>query len=88
MVFPTGGMEIPPTPAKNLLNLPHIEKLSPHLTPPIKFLSPPHQKSIPPTKQQFSSYNPIKAAFLVLVIALCVNFILFGHLGHVSFDFN
>ena len=29
----------------------------------IFILPPHHQKSIPPTKQQFSSYNPIKTAF-------------------------
>ena len=29
----------------------------------------PYQKSIPPPKQQFSSYNPIKTAFLAVVIA-------------------
>ena len=27
-----------------------------------------HQNSIPPTKQQFSGYNPIKTAFLAVVI--------------------
>ena len=52
---------------------------------------PPQQKSIPSTKQQFSSYDPIKTAFLAVVIALalfCFNFILFGHTDHVRFDFN
>ena len=29
----------------------------------------PHQISIPPTKQQFSCYNPIKTSFLAVVIA-------------------
>ena len=32
-------------------------------------LIPPYQKSIPPLKQQFSSYKPIKTAFLAVVIA-------------------
>ena len=29
----------------------------------------PHQESIPPTTQQFSSYNPIKTEFLAVVNA-------------------
>ena len=62
-VFPTGGnggKVLPPPPAKNLLIPPHLEKF-PHsrLTPPPKT-----------TKQQFSSYNPIKTAFLAVVNAL------------------
>ena len=57
-------------------------------SPPVDF---PHKKSIPPTKQQFPSYNPIKTAFLAVVIASIPffnNFILFGYTGHVNFDFN
>ena len=35
-----------------------------------KFANSPHQKSTPaPTKQQFSSHNPIKTAFLAVVNA-------------------
>ena len=55
---------------------------------PTKFLSPP----LPlPTKQQFSSYNPIKTTFLAVAIAsapFCFNFILFWHTGHVNFYFD
>ena len=40
--------------------LPHPTKLS--------FPPPTPQKSIPPTKQQFSSFNPIKTTFLAVVI--------------------
>ena len=67
---------------------------SPHLGKSLHLIFiPPRQKSIPlpTTKQQFSSYNPIKTAFLAVVIApvqFCFNSILFGHLGHVTFDFN
>ena len=35
-----------------------------------KYAHSPHQKSLPPTKQQFPSYNPIKTAFLAVVNAL------------------
>ena len=67
-VFSTGGMggDTPRT-GKNLL-IPLLEKF-------IFSRIPPHRVSIPPpppltTKQQFSSYNPIKAVFLAVVIAL------------------
>ena len=33
------------------------------------------------------NYNPIKTA-LLLLLHFCFNFILFGHTGHVNFDFN
>ena len=61
-VFSTGGMggDTPPT-AKNLL-IPLLEKF-------IFSRIPPHRESLT-TKQQFSSYNPIKAVFLAVVIAL------------------
>ena len=72
------------------------------ISPPTKFsFCPPsfsfyhhhhHQKSThgPPLN---NSYNPIKTAFLANVIVpvpfrYSSNFILFGHLGHVNFDFN
>ena len=55
------GGDTPPT-AKNLL-IPLLEKFIFSRIPP--------QVSIPlTTKQQFSSYNPIKAVFLAVVIAL------------------
>ena len=54
-VFHTGDS---PPPAENLLVPRHQEKLT-----PLKFYPPP-----PPTKQQFSSYNPIKTAFLAVGI--------------------
>ena len=56
-VFHTG--ESPP-PAENLL-IPPEEKLA-----PLNFYHPPPPL---PTKQQFSSYNPIKTTFLAVVIA-------------------
>ena len=81
---------------------PHLEKfLSSRLFPtPIPILC--HQIFIPqPTKSQFpppppinnnfSSYNPIKTAFLAVVITpvpFCFNFIIFGHLSHATFDLN
>ena len=62
--FLLAGMEREsPPPAKNLLISPKLEIFSSsrlHAPPP-----PP-----PLTKQQFSSYNPIKTAFLAVVIAL------------------
>ena len=85
--------------AINLLISPHLEKCPPVDSPPTKFLSPPsppptlpRQKNVssPLTKQQFSSYNPIKTAFLAVVLLLLhfsFNFILFGHTGYVNFDF-
>ena len=55
--FPTGGLGgVAPPPSENCLSPP------PRKTPPTKFLFP------PPTKQQFSSYNPIKTAFLAVFI--------------------
>ena len=39
--------------------------------PTTKFLFPPTKSQFPhPTKQQFSSYNTIKTAFLAVVVAL------------------
>ena len=58
--FPPGGMRGVPPPAHS----PHLDK-----SPTNKFLSPPPKVNSPPTKQQFSSYNPIKTAFLAVVIA-------------------
>ena len=80
-VFPTEGDGGSPTTIWKFAHPTHLEK-SP---PPTKFLS------TPPTKQQLSSYNPIKTAFLdaVIVPALFfLNFIHFRHTGHVNFDFN
>ena len=59
-----GGESLPHQP-KICSSPSHLEKF-----PSTKFLSlpSPHQKLIPPTKQ-FSSYNPIKTAFLAVVIA-------------------
>ena len=55
-VFHTGESLLP---VENLLILPQQEKI-----PPLNFYSAP-----PPTKQQFSSYNPTKTAFLAVGIA-------------------
>ena len=62
--------------AKNLLILPHLEKLP---QPPVDSLStklffPAITKSHTPTKQQFLRYNPIERAFLAVFIApaLCL----------------
>ena len=65
-IFPTGenGGRVPPT-SLRFAHPPSLEKE--------KFLDcpPSHQIFIrPTTKQQFSSYNPIKTAFLAVVIAL------------------
>ena len=54
--FPYWGVLLP---VENLLILPQQEKI-----PPLNFYSAP-----PPTKQQFSSYNPTKTAFLAVGIA-------------------
>ena len=62
--FPLGGWgeSLPPT---NLEKSPPSRL--PHL-PPIFYHPPP--PPAPATKQQFSSYKPIKTAFLAVVIAL------------------
>ena len=57
-VFPNGGS--PPTIRKFAHPPPQLRKLTPTLPPP-NFYSP-------PTKQQLSSYNPIKIAVLAVVI--------------------
>ena len=65
IVIPTGGNGRSRPQPKNLFILPNLEKFLPSRLPPS------HQFCIPPTtKQQLSSYNPIKAAFLAVVIAL------------------
>ena len=69
-VFPPGvnGGRVSPLPAKNLLISTDLEKFAPSRPPPLHHN---HQIFISPTtKQQFSSYNPIKTAFLAVVIAL------------------
>ena len=60
--FPYWGDDgSPPTPlAKNLLN-PSLPGNPTSRLPPINFL-------FPPTKSQFSCYNPIKPSFLAVVI--------------------
>ena len=55
---------VPPTPAKNLLIL-DPPRFSLHQI----FIPPPTKSKFTPTKQHFSSYNPIKIAFLAVVIA-------------------
>ena len=68
--------EIPP-PAKNLLlpaspappPLPAARKIPSTVDSPNQNFIPPTKSQPPPTKQQFSSCNPIKTAFLALVIA-------------------
>ena len=52
--------------------------------------SPPPKDNPPTTKQQFSSYIPIKKAFLAVIIAPVSFFLISysGHTGHVNFDFN
>ena len=66
MIFPTGGNRerVHPPPPKNLLIPANLEKFHPSRLP-----TPPNVYP-PTTKQQFSSYNPIKAPFLSVVIAL------------------
>ena len=54
-----GGRRGVPPPVENLLIQPHLENF-----PPTKSQFPPC-----PTKQQFSSYNLIKTAFLAVAIA-------------------
>ena len=56
-VFPTEGDGGSPPIIWKFAHPPHLEK-----SPTTKFLS------TPPTKQQFLSYNPIKTAFLDVVI--------------------
>ena len=57
---------------KICLSPPNLEKFLPSRLPPLPPLPPHYQIFIPPTitKQQFSSYNLIKTAFLAVVIAL------------------
>ena len=57
-VFPTGRGGVPP-PVENLLIHPHLQNF-----PPTKSQFPPC-----PTKQQFSSFNLIKTAFLAVATA-------------------
>ena len=69
---------------------PHPPKIYSFPLPP-KFLFPSTKSHSPLTKQQFSSYNPIKTTFLAVAIAsapFCFNFILFGHTGHANFYFD
>ena len=67
------GGEFPHTSLK-FAHPPQPRKISPLVDSPL--VDCPHQIFIPPpplapaTKQQFSSYNPIKTAFLTVVIAL------------------
>ena len=60
-VFPTGGQGGVPPPAVNLLIPPPNQKNPPH-THQI-FIPLPPQVNFSPTKQQFSSYNPINSIF-------------------------
>ena len=64
--FSTGGNggRVPPTSQKFTHSPPHLEKFPPSRLLRTKYLSP------PTTKQQFSSYNSIKTAFLAAVIAV------------------
>ena len=66
IVFPTGGNGGSPPTSLKFAHPPNLEKFLPSRLPPS------HQIFIPPptTKQQLSSYNLIKAAFLAAVIAL------------------
>ena len=99
-VFPTvGGWGGPPPTSHKFAHFPPLRKMPPSRLPThqifIATLTPTHpppQKNVssPLTKQQFSSYNPIKIAFLAVVLLLLhfsFNFILFGHTGYVNFDF-
>ena len=63
-VFPNGGS--PPTIRKFAHPPPQLRKLTP--TPPPPPTLPPPNFYSPPTKQQLSSYNPIKIAVLAVVI--------------------
>ena len=62
----------PPPNSRIFSHFPHLQTFPQVDSPHQIFIAP--QKSIPSppllTKQQFSSYNPIKTAFLTLVIAL------------------
>ena len=85
------GGESPHQPKIYSFPLPHLEKSPQQTLHPIKFLFPSTKSQSPLTKQQFSSYNPIKTTFLAVAIAsapFCFNFILFGHTGHVNFYFD
>ena len=72
-VFPTGGMGgSPPPPAKNLLIPPPcLEKLPSSSFPLQIFIPTPPQVNFPAplTKEKISSHNPIKTAFVAVVIA-------------------
>ena len=75
-----GGKGVSPGPAENLLIPPPPQKIPPSVDSAHSpnFYSPPtltpHPRPPPkiksPTKQQFPIYNPIKTAFLAVVIAL------------------
>ena len=72
-VFPTGGMggESPPPTNLKFSHTPNLEKFLPSRLPPLSLIFYPTLPPLPrATKQQFSSYNPIKTAFLAVVIAL------------------
>ena len=78
-VFPTGGNvgRVPP-PAKNLLISTHLEKIPPSRLPP-------------PLSNNFQVITQLKQYFYLqslLWLHFYFNFILFGHTGHVNFDFN
>ena len=76
-VFPTegDGGSSPNSQKFNHPPLPQEEKSPPNRLPPHQIIisPPPHptppQSQFPTTKQQFSSYNSIKTAFLAVVIA-------------------
>ena len=67
-----GGWEESPHQPK-FCSSPPLEKFPPFsrlpLLPPTNFYSLSTKNQFSPTKQQFSSYNPIKAAFLAVVTA-------------------
>ena len=81
----------PPTRQKFAHPISHLENVPPVDSP----LPPPQPSFYPPTKSQFTpplnnnfqNFDPIKTAFLAVVIAPVL--FLFGHLfGHVTFNFN
>ena len=67
-VFPAGGMGALPPQAENLL-IPPTRRIPPSRFSPYQIYILPLPKVNPLTKQQFSSYNPIKTVFLAVVTA-------------------
>ena len=88
------GVLSPTTTSQKFSHLPTWKKFLPNRFPlPPNFYSFPTKSQFPSplTKCSFSSYNPIKTPFLIVVIApvlFLYDFILFWYTGHANFDFN